>query len=563
MSWQLASFTVLGLALAAGAAWYERGRPDAKVVALVATLAALAALGRVAFAALPNVKPTTDVVFIAGYALGGGPGFAVGAIAGLTSNFFFGQGPWTPWQMAAWGATGIAGAGLARLTAGRIGRWPLAVACTICGLLFAVAQDVGDWVNFSDHSGRQLGVYVSTGLGFDVVHALGCLGFALAIGPALLRQVSRFAARLNVTWRAAGALGAGLAIILLLAPGLRTDTAAAAPTPTGYLLSAQNPDGGLGSGPGAASDPLFSGWAALGLRAAGIDPATVRRGGASLLAYLERAPLPDIGAVERTLLAAGAAGANPRGFGGRDLVAALERRIRPDGSVADQVNLTAFAVLALRAAAVPPPPGMLGWLRRQQNGDGGFSFATAGGQSDVDDTGAALEALGPGAAGHRGLHFIAAQQNDDGGLPAQPGGDSNAQSTAFAVQGLIAAGADPGTIRRHGRSALDYLHSLVAPNGHIRYARGSDQTPVWVTSQALMALSGKALPLAAPARAVAAPPPVAQPRRHRAAPVHHRPRVRHAHRTATGVRAAPARVASRLAAVAGLLAALAYAPVGI
>ena len=62
---------------------------------------------------MPNVKPTTDIVLISGYALGGGPGFAVGAIAGLASNFFFGQGPWTPWQMAAWGVTGVVGAGLA------------------------------------------------------------------------------------------------------------------------------------------------------------------------------------------------------------------------------------------------------------------------------------------------------------------------------------------------------------------------------------------------------------------------------------------------------------------
>ena len=71
-----------------------------------ATLAALAALGRVAFAPLPNVKPTTDIVLIAGYALGGAPGFVVGAVAALASNLFFGQGPWTPWQMAAGAASG-------------------------------------------------------------------------------------------------------------------------------------------------------------------------------------------------------------------------------------------------------------------------------------------------------------------------------------------------------------------------------------------------------------------------------------------------------------------------
>src|ERR1700745_953726 len=125
MTWQLAAFTVLALGLAAGFAWYERTRPDARVVALVATLAALAALGRIAFAALPNVKPTTDIVLIAGYALGGAPGFVVGALTGLVSNFFFGQGPWTPWQMAGWGVAGLIGAGLAMALGGRrLGRWP-------------------------------------------------------------------------------------------------------------------------------------------------------------------------------------------------------------------------------------------------------------------------------------------------------------------------------------------------------------------------------------------------------------------------------------------------------
>ena len=74
MSWLAASLVVLGLALVAGFAWYERSHPTARVLALVATLAALAALGRIAFAPLPNVKPTTDIVLLTGYALGGAPG---------------------------------------------------------------------------------------------------------------------------------------------------------------------------------------------------------------------------------------------------------------------------------------------------------------------------------------------------------------------------------------------------------------------------------------------------------------------------------------------------------
>ena len=152
----------------------------------------------------------------------------------------------------------------------------------------------------------------------------------------------------------------------------------------------------------------------------------------------------------------------------------------------------------------------LAWLVRQQDADGGFNFATRGGQSDVDDTGAALEALAgvPGsAAAHaraRAIQYIRRQQDRDGGFPGEPGAGSNAQSTAFAVQGLLAAGADPNALHRGGGpSPLDYLRSLIAADGHVRYSRGSDQTPAWVTGEALMALEGKALPVAAPARRTA------------------------------------------------------------
>jgi energy-coupling factor transport system substrate-specific component len=510
MTWQLAASGILLVALTGGFAWYERQRPDARVVAMVAVLAALAALGRIAFAALPNVKPTTDIVLISGYALGAGPGFAVGAVAGLTSNFFFGQGPWTPWQMAAWGAAGVIGAALALLTRRRAGRWTLALACTAVGFAFTVVQDLGDWVNYSDHSAAQLGIYVGKGLGFDAVHAAGCLFFALAIGPALARSISRFAARLDVTWSAPQAAVLPLVMALALGsiigaiPGQEVTSASAASSPASYLLGAQNRDGGLGGASGEPSSQLYSGWAALGLAADGISPQHVSRGGASLAAYLARGArsLNDPGSVERSILAAHAAGLPVSSFGGRNLVAVLEARVRHDGSIAEQTNLTAFAVLALRAAGASPPAAMLRWLVRQHDRDGGYNYSRAGGLSDIDDTGAALEALAgvSGGAASRArtgaIRYIERHQDPDGGFPSTPGEGSNAQSTAWAIQGLIAAGANPGSLHRGGSaSPLQYLRSLIAPDGHVRYSAGSGQTPVWVTGEALMALAGQPLPV--------------------------------------------------------------------
>jgi energy-coupling factor transport system substrate-specific component len=558
VTWQLGSFAVLAVGLAGGFGWYERRRPDARIVALVATLAAFAAIGRIAFAAFPNVKPTTDIVLIAGYALGGGPGFVVGAVAALTSNFFFGQGPWTPWQMAAWGVTGWIGAGLALATAGRITRIPLAAACTLAGFAFAATQDFGDWVSFSDHSFRQLQAYIGTGIGFDFVDAAGCLVFALAFGPWLLGSVRRFARRLQVTWLPAGTVAplmlVGLVAVLSAAPGR------AAVSPAQYLRSAQNTDGGYGGSPGQPSSSLFSGWAALGLAAAGLNPADVAHGGPSLLSYVESNPGTDVGSIERTMLVAGAAGVPATGFGGRDLVAALRRHVRPDGSIEDQVNHTAFAVLAFKAAGVPPPGRMVTWLIHQQDADGGYGFTTAGGGSDVDDTGAALEALaGYGAAAKarsRAVRFIRRQQNGDGGFPSLPGGTSNAQSTAWGLQGLLAAGVNPTS---SARNPGGYLTGLIGADGHVSYSRGTDQTPVWVTAEAVMALDGKPLPLAAVARA----PSPAPAHKAAARPVVHRRIHRRAHRAAAARSRGPAR--SGLDSASGdlaLLTALALAPVG-
>src|SRR5436305_3388722 len=341
MSWQIGAFAILLGALACGFAWYERRRPDARVVALVATLAALAALGRIAFAALPNVKPTTDIVLISGYALGPGPGFAVGALAGLTSNFFFGQGPWTPWQMAAWGVAGLMGAGLGTLTRHRVRRIPLAVACAAVGFAFTVVQDVGDWVTYSDHSSAQLGVYVSKGIGFDVVHSAGCLLFALAFGPALARSLRRFATGLRVTWGVPSGTVAALALAVVVGAGLLGAPAArGASAQAGYVTSAQNSDGGLGPAPGQGSQSLYSGWAAMGLAAAGVNPQAVTKNGHSLTDYIIAGAGSDSdpGSLERTILALRAAGLDPSSVAGHDLVAELRGRIGGDGSVSGQVN---------------------------------------------------------------------------------------------------------------------------------------------------------------------------------------------------------------------------------
>ena len=502
MTWQLAAFAILGLGLLAGFAWYERTRPDARIVALVGTLAAFAALGRIAFAAVPNVKPTGDIVLIAGYSLGGAPGFVVGALAALTSNFFFGQGPWTPWQMAGWGATGVAGAALARLTHGRIGRLPLALVSFVLGFAFTALQDVGDWVTYSDHSLAQLGVYVGQGIGFDLVYAVGCFGFAMLFGPALIRTLTRFRTRIQVTWlpRASGTTTALLlAGVLILGVGVRKPSVASAAqshgSPASYLVSAQNDDGGFGSAPGQSSDLMDSGWADMALFGSERWMA-FQRDERYLIASISHEH--GAGAIERTVLAVGLLPRKLTDVGGRNLVTALKRLVRPNGSVENQTNLTAFWILAaLQVGDIPIRQRTYSWLADQQNKDGGFDYATRGGPSDIDDTGAALEALaGSNEAGtiRRAVRFIREHQNRDGGYGSEPGSPSNAQSTSFAVCGLFATSLLPFQLALPGHpSPLAYLRSLIQPDGAVDYSRGNSQTPVWVTAEAEIALTDHTL----------------------------------------------------------------------
>jgi hypothetical protein len=243
----------------------------------------------------------------------------------------------------------------------------------------------------------------------------------------------------------------------------------------------------------------MTGWACLGLEASGRNPRDLREGAQTPISYLRRTAgeIRSVGDIERTTLVLVGAGLDPRKFG-RDLVARLRNHRLGDGSWPGQVNPTAFGILALSASG---SRGGLArsaaWLRSAQNADGGWGFAR-GAASDPDSTGAALQALaaagGSAGAVAKGVGWLRRNQAPGGGF-AVAGGTPNAQSTAWAIQGLIAGGVSPSAVR-NGASPLDYLASVRAPDGHFRYSASSDQTPVWVTGQALVAARGKAFPLA-------------------------------------------------------------------
>ena len=179
----------------AGFVWLEAGPGSAKEVALVAVLGGVAAAGRVLFTAVPGVQPVTVVAVAAGAALGARVGFAVGAVAALVSNFYLGQGVWTPWQMLAWGGCGVVGALAARLIRNR---WAFAALCFALGFAFSSAMDLWHWYGFWPHNWEALTAVYARGFPFSAAHAIGNVVFALAIGPELRRLLERYGRRLRV-----------------------------------------------------------------------------------------------------------------------------------------------------------------------------------------------------------------------------------------------------------------------------------------------------------------------------------------------------------------------------
>jgi energy-coupling factor transport system substrate-specific component len=517
MSWEMTSFLILAAVLVGGFAWYERSRPPSQVVALVAALAALAIAGRIAFAAFPNVKPTTDIVIFAGYALGPAPGFAVGALAALVSNFWFGQGPWTPWQMAGWGLCGILGAALA-LGARNASRLSLAAVCGFAGIAYGALLNFSLMATYGgDLSLQRFGVLELRAIPFDAAHAIGNVAFALIAGPAMVRMLIRFRERFEwgrgrravpppaagLTPRLGGGEIAALLAIALTLGALAPAHAAASGVgrAAGWLQSVQNRDGGFGASPGDDSGAEMTGWAMLGLEAAGRNPLDVERGGRTPVDFL-RASLADLaspGDLARTILALEGAGVDSRHFGGENLVSQLLAKRRANGSFEGWPGSTAFGVIALRTAgATGGLDTSLSWLGKVQNEDGGWGDVP-GSPSTADGTGAVMQALSPDSkAAGRGLSYLRQAQRPGGGFPLGGNGSVNAQSTAWAIQGILASGGDPGSFRRGGSSAPDYLAARQQSDGHYSYSQSSDQTPIWVTGQALMATAGAYLPIPPP-----------------------------------------------------------------
>lgn len=175
---------------------FESRRPQARELVIIAVMAALAVAGRVAIP-VPNFKAVTGIVMIAGMAFGPQAGFMTGAISAFASNFFYAQGPWTPWQMMAYGMGGFL-AGLIFCGKNRLAKpWQNLAVQTVFAFL-AVMLVVGPLLDActifttgSRLSWRFAATVLLAGLPHNVTHALSCAATVLLLSRPLLTKLSR------------------------------------------------------------------------------------------------------------------------------------------------------------------------------------------------------------------------------------------------------------------------------------------------------------------------------------------------------------------------------------
>ena len=195
--WALLSLLAVTLALIIIYLRYDRRGASAKEVALIATLAAL---GRIPFAAIPSLQPTTFLVLITGYVFGVVPGFMVGSLAAFVSNFFLGHGPWTPWQMLGWGLVGVSGGILGGLQLKRA-KLPLLIMSFLWGFLFGWLLNIWHWLAFVyPLSLKSLVAVQLTSFWFDAMHSLGNLVLMYFLGMDLIKVLCRFKRRLTISY---------------------------------------------------------------------------------------------------------------------------------------------------------------------------------------------------------------------------------------------------------------------------------------------------------------------------------------------------------------------------
>ena len=172
---------------------FEKRKTGGRRMVIVSVMTALCIVGRL----IPLFKPVTALIIITAMYLGGEAGFLTGALAAALSNFYFGQGPWTPFQMLAWGFIGLIAGGMANPL--KKHRWLLLLYGVLAGAVFSLIMDVWNVLWYA--GGLNWGLYaasVATALPHTLLYAVSNFVFLFFLARPFGEKMERVKVKYGV-----------------------------------------------------------------------------------------------------------------------------------------------------------------------------------------------------------------------------------------------------------------------------------------------------------------------------------------------------------------------------
>lgn len=190
------NYWLVSIALVLLAMWpffslFEKRKPRAREIVPIAVMSAIAAIGRFAFAMLPQFKPVAAIVIITGISFGAEAGFLTGAISALVSNFFFGQGPWTPWQMFAFGIIGFLSGVLYKYNIIK-NKLSICIFGGLCGYLYGLIVNLWTILAYVNPLTKEgiMATYISS-IPFDTIHSVSTVIFLYVLAMPMKEKMER------------------------------------------------------------------------------------------------------------------------------------------------------------------------------------------------------------------------------------------------------------------------------------------------------------------------------------------------------------------------------------
>ena len=170
---------------------FERNDISEREIVMVAVMTALNIASRFLFAALPHFKPVTAIVIITGMHFGADAGFVTGAFTALISNFYYGQGPWTPFQMALWGFIGFAAGMINKKGSLEKNKILQIVFSALSGVIYSIALDIVTTLESGGFSLERYLLFILSSLPIMAAYAVSNVIFIIVLEKPIGKRLKR------------------------------------------------------------------------------------------------------------------------------------------------------------------------------------------------------------------------------------------------------------------------------------------------------------------------------------------------------------------------------------